>query len=163
APRCPCTCRTSRRRVKAASWSRCRLVPHSGQRRQRTDRSLATSAPQPEHAWLVHAGVIACTRFSAPSALYVSIDWNAPPPTPACMGGRAVPPRQGVEPRGLAVDHLVGCHQPRRFPMLAVAPLVADPLTYLRQRDDCLAPAVARLLATGNAPSARTSFGVGLV
>jgi hypothetical protein len=37
----------------AALWSRCKLVPHSGQMCQRTDKPLAMMMPQPEHVWLV--------------------------------------------------------------------------------------------------------------
>jgi hypothetical protein len=40
----------------AALWSRWRLVPQSGQECQRTDKLLATRAPQPEQTWLVNAG-----------------------------------------------------------------------------------------------------------
>jgi hypothetical protein len=37
----------------AALWSRCRLVPQSGQECQRTDKPLETVTPQPAHVWLV--------------------------------------------------------------------------------------------------------------
>src|SRR5262249_39710602 len=35
----------------AALWSRCRLVPQSGQECQRTDKPLATMTPQRAHGW----------------------------------------------------------------------------------------------------------------
>ena len=41
----------------AALWSRCRLVPQSGQLCQRTDKPFWTTTPQPEHVWLVKAGL----------------------------------------------------------------------------------------------------------
>ena len=37
----------------AALWSRCRLVPQSGQECQRTDKPFLTTTPQPEQVWLV--------------------------------------------------------------------------------------------------------------
>src|SRR5215471_17323020 len=59
----------SRSMFLAALWSRCRLVPQSGQLCQRTDKPFDTMTPQPEHLWLVNAGLTACTRFPAPTAL----------------------------------------------------------------------------------------------
>jgi hypothetical protein len=61
----------------AALWSRCRLSPQSGQECQRTDKPLATIAPQAEHAWQVNAGLTACARFPALAALKVRMDRNA--------------------------------------------------------------------------------------
>jgi hypothetical protein len=40
-------------RFFAAYWSRCRLVPQSGQERQRMDTPLATTTSQPEQIRLV--------------------------------------------------------------------------------------------------------------
>src|SRR5262245_20988697 len=53
----------------AALWSRCRLVHHSGQECQRTDKPLATILPQPEHFWLVNAGSTAITERPAHASL----------------------------------------------------------------------------------------------
>src|SRR6185369_16617455 len=64
----------------AALWSRCRLVPHSGHRCQRTDKPLDTSTPQPEHVWLVNAGLTATTRLPAHAALWVRMLRNAAHP-----------------------------------------------------------------------------------
>ena len=64
----------------AALWSRCRLVPHSGQLCQRTDKPLATNTPQPEHRWLVNAGLTTCTRFPAHAALKARIPKNCDHP-----------------------------------------------------------------------------------
>src|SRR5260370_7284106 len=61
----------------AALWSRWRLVPQSGHSCHRTDKPLETRTPQPEQAWLVYAGLTACTRFPALSALKVRMAMNA--------------------------------------------------------------------------------------
>ncbi len=53
----------------AALWSLCRLVPHSGQVCQRMDKPLETTTPQPEHVWLVNAGLTAITERPAHAAL----------------------------------------------------------------------------------------------
>jgi hypothetical protein len=81
--RCPCQCM-----VVAALWSRCRLVPQSGQECQRTDKPLWTTAPHPEHVWLVNAGSTAGTRFPALAALKVRRARNALQPASAMLLAR---------------------------------------------------------------------------
>src|SRR5262245_26609936 len=61
----------------AALWSRCRLVPHSGQECQRTDKPFWTMTPQPEHVWLVNAGLTAITERPAHAALTLRMLKNA--------------------------------------------------------------------------------------
>jgi hypothetical protein len=67
----------------AALWSRCRLVPQSGQVCQRTDKPFTTMAPQPEHVWLVNAGMTATTERSAHAALKLRMPKNALQPASA--------------------------------------------------------------------------------
>src|SRR5260370_2944815 len=52
----------------AALWSRCRLVPQSGQGCHPTERPFWTITPQPEQVWLGLAGGTATTRFPAHTA-----------------------------------------------------------------------------------------------
>src|SRR5215831_3382618 len=61
----------------AALWSRCKLIPHSGQARQPTDKPLETIAPQLERLWLVNAGLTATTCFPAYAALKARMLKNA--------------------------------------------------------------------------------------
>src|SRR5262249_41953207 len=70
----------SRSKFLAALWFRCRLVPHSGQECQRTDKPLETSTPQPEQIWLVSAGGTAMARFPAYAALKARMLRNAAQP-----------------------------------------------------------------------------------
>src|SRR5262249_40157995 len=61
----------------AALWSRCRLVPHSGQACQRTGSPLWTMTPQPQHVWLVEADGTAITEPPAHAALKLRMARNA--------------------------------------------------------------------------------------
>ncbi|HEX9413785.1 MAG TPA: hypothetical protein VF916_09815, partial [Ktedonobacterales bacterium] len=70
-------------RFRAAWWSRCRLVPQSGQVCQRMDTPLATSTPQPEPIWLVSAGGTATTERPAHTALKLRMLKNALHPASA--------------------------------------------------------------------------------
>ena len=69
--------------LRAALWSRCRLVPQSGHACQRTDKPLCTSTPQPEQAWLVYAGGTATTVFPAAAACCRFARQDAQERTPA--------------------------------------------------------------------------------
>src|SRR5215471_12780198 len=72
----------------AALWSRCKLVPHFGQRCQRTDKPLATSTLQPEQIWLVNAGLTAITERPAHAALKLRMLRNAAHPASAMLLAR---------------------------------------------------------------------------
>src|SRR5260370_41461502 len=58
----------------AACASRSNTRPQDGQQWVRTLSVLGTRSPQPEHSWLVYAGLTASTRLPAHAALKASMD-----------------------------------------------------------------------------------------
>jgi hypothetical protein len=74
----------SRSMLLAALWSRWRLVPQSRQVCQQTDKSVATSTPQPEQIWLVSAAGTATTCFPAHAALNARMVRNSLQPIAHC-------------------------------------------------------------------------------
>ena len=88
----------------AALWSRCRLVPQSGQACQRTDKPLATRMPQPEHVWLVNAGLTPTTRLTG-----ACVPWrNAA--VGACCRGCMLPWQQVAALAHAALAHAALAH-----------------------------------------------------
>jgi hypothetical protein len=73
--------------------------------------------------------------------------------------GAVVVRHHGADPQVFMIDHVVGVHQLRRFPLMAVAALLAHMVMGLRQQDHGCAPAVASRLAPGHPPVTAPQIG----
>ena len=90
-----------------------------------------TPQPEPEHAWLVNAGLTACTRFPASAALKVRMVRNALHPASGMRLSEVVVLHHVADPQVFVIDHIVRLHQLARFLVVEVTALARDVLMRL--------------------------------
>ena len=132
----------------AALWSRCRLVPHSGQECQRTDKPFWTTSPQPLHRLRGIGGIDGDYPATSACCLVRQDDEERAPPRVTDGLRQMVMLHHVGRLEIFVIDHIIGAYEGERRLVVKVAPLASHRLVRFGEECDRLASTVAALLAT---------------